>query len=217
MVWTLVIGLVASIVGGIIAGLLVVRVITYNNKRFCANQIYEDFEFMYQMFCHHTFNHLKSLGYSRNDISSRPVNLDDLSPKSDKNLLGELHEWLVRNAQRELSKQDSNKLMESTNYVIKEGIDGDTGFRTFMTKYSVQVSHFDKLYIASSVIEMLKSEINEPTGGSESEEEKRGWVSIYTAFMLEFIAYLSLAYDDIQYYFKAKPFTWRLLLPIAQN
>ncbi|GAH68748.1 unnamed protein product, partial [marine sediment metagenome] len=46
LTWTIVIGLGASIVGGVISGLLLIRKVVHENKRLHARQMSEDFELM---------------------------------------------------------------------------------------------------------------------------------------------------------------------------
>ena len=67
---TIIISLLASVIGGIISGLFVMRKFNYDAKRLYARQMYDDFSVMSTLTFANARDYLESLGYEVGDIEA---------------------------------------------------------------------------------------------------------------------------------------------------
>ena len=214
IVWAAVTGLAASIVGGILSGLFVIRKMTHDNKRVYANQaFYYDFIGKYRGTLHYVLQYLDFLGCKTNEIKSL-ANMIDTNTKLVQSSLDGLHKWLLANTRQWTSRLDTNSIVQFTNRVVKD-IDSSFDFDDLSIKYPLQVSQFDNLYTVSSYVEALNGEMNLPP--SPSNDLINATVDNVIYMMLSIVEELNRVYSELEYYRKAKAWTWRLFIPTFRN
>ncbi|MBA7667627.1 hypothetical protein ES703_75723 [subsurface metagenome] len=214
IVWALVIGLVASIVGGILSGLFVMRKMTHDNKRLYANQaFYHDFTSRYKVTLHHVLQCLDFLGCEINEIKSL-ANMINMNTKLVQSSLDGLRKWLLANTGQWTSRLDTNSDVVFINRTTKAIYSG-FNFDDLSIKYPLQVSQFDKLYHISSSVECLNGSMDLPP--SPSNDLINSKVDGVVYMMLLVVEELNRVYSELEYYRKAKPWTWRLFIPTFRN
>lgn len=212
-VWAILIGLAASVIGGILSGLFVVRKIGHDNKRLCANQVfYLDFIGRYRAILRTVLQYLNSLGCD-DEIKSL-ANMINTDTKLVKSSLDGLHKWLLANTCQWTARLDMNSIVQHSNRYITE-IDNVFHFDDLSIKYPFQVSQFDRLYTISSYIESLKGSMNLPT--SPSNDLVNATIDNAIYMMLSVVEELNRVYSELEYYRKAKVWTWRLFIPTSRN
>jgi hypothetical protein len=214
IVWATVIGLVASIVGGILSGLFVVRKMTHDNRRLYANQeFYYDFNARYRGTLRHILQYLDFLGCEIDEIKSL-ANMIDMNTKLVRSSLVGLHKWLLANTRQWTSRLDANSIVQFSNRIAND-IDSSFDFDDLSIKYPLQVSQFDKLYAVSSHVEALNGSMNLPP--SPSNDLINATVDNVIYMMLLVVEELNRVYSELEYYRKAKAWTWRLFIPTSRN
>lgn len=214
IVWAIVIGLVASIVGGILSGLFVVRKMTHDNKRLYANQaFYLDFTGKYRGALRYMLQYLDFLGCETNELKSL-ANMIDMDTKLVQSSLDGLNKWLLANTLQWTSRLDALSIVEFTRRIV-ESIDSSFDFDDLSIKYPLQVSQFGKLYTASSDIEVLNGLMSLPP--SPSDDLINGTVYNVIVTMLSVFEELNRVYSELEYYRKAKAWAWRLFIPTFRN
>lgn len=214
IVWATVIGLVASIVGGILSGLFVMRKMTHDNKRLYANQaFYNDFNARFRGTLHYVLQYLDFLGCKTNEIKSL-ANMIDTNTKLVQSSLDGLHKWLLANTRQWMSRLDANSIIQFSNRIAND-IDSSFDFDDLSIKYPLQVSQFDKLYTVSSYVEALNGSMNLPP--SPSNDLINATVDNVICSMLSVVEELNRVYSELEYYRKAKAWTWRLFIPTFRN
>ncbi len=214
IVWAIVIGLVASIIGGILSGLFVVRKMTYDNKRLYANQaFYLDFTGKYRGALRYMLQYLDFLGCETNELKSL-ANMIDMNTKLVQSSLDGLNKWLLTNTRQWTSRLDVLSIVEFTRRIV-ESIDSSFDFDDLSIKYPLQVSQFGKLYTASSDIEVLNDLMGLPP--SPSDDLINATVDNVIVTMLSVFEELNRVYSELEYYRKAKALTWRLFIPTFRN
>lgn len=129
-------------------------------------------------------------------------------------LVNGLRHCLETNQGQWTSRLDANSIVQFTNRIVKD-IDAGFDFNNFSAKYPLQVSHFDKLYDVASYIEALKSSADLPP--KPSNDLIDATVNNVVFSMLSIAERLNKVSSDLEYYRKAKPWTWRLFIPIIRN
>jgi len=214
IVWATVISLVASIIGGILSGLFIMRKMTHDNKRVYANQVfYHDFIGKYRGTLHYVLQYLDFLGCETNEIKSL-ANMIDTNTKLAQSSLDGLHKWLIANTRQWTSRLDANSIVQFTNRIVKD-IDFRFDSDDLSIKYPLQVSQFDKLYTVSSYVEALNGSMNLPPAPSNDLINATVDNVIYT--MLSVVGELNRVYSELEYYRKAKAWTWRLFIPTFRS
>jgi len=214
IVWAIVIGLVASIVGGILSGLFVVRKMTHDNKRLYANQaFYLDFTGKYRGALRYMLQYLDFLGCETNELKSL-ANMIDMNTKLVQSSLDGLNKWLLTNTRQWTAKLDVLSIVEFTRRIV-ESIDSSFDFDDLSIKYPLQVSQFGKLYTASPDIEVLNGLMGSPP--SPSDDLINATVDNVIVTMLSVFEELNRVYSELEYYRKAKAWTWRLFIPTFRN
>lgn len=208
LTWAFIISLLASLVGGVLSGLLVLRKTNYDLKRLYANQIYDDYRYMYGLIFLEIFIRLESFGCQ----GGRNISLDDEN-RSEliKIALASAKEWLQIDGERLLAKRDVHLLKNDQNELVKTCVDSEAGIKSFITKYPTQASYFDKLYNIASMADALNLEID---------EDQIPIVKQYIndcQIVLDIVLGLEEVFSEIQHYRKAKSWTWRLFVPLVRN
>jgi len=211
--WTIVISLVASIIGGIFSGLIITRKIAHDNKRLSANQIYEDYKWMYGAVFLSLFEDLESLGFKGNNIIPLGADVDG---SVTKNLLNNLREWLRTSAIKALSKRKDDELIGRMVHLLDDVLDRDSGIKNFLVKYPTQVSHFYRIYEISSMVDLLRHDVDN-LGSVDNPRPLRQSVIDSYLFILDIIEELANVFVDIEYYRKARPWTWRIFVTKVRN
>lgn len=216
IIWAIVIGLVASIVGGILSGLFVVRKMTHDNRRSYARQ---PFYFEIRGRCgairECMLQYLYHLGCIAGEIGIEPdEDFKEYYAKLNRILLNGLRECLETNRRQWTSKFGASNIVPLTNQLVKN-IDNTFEFDDLSIKYPLQVSHFDKLYDVSSYIEGLNGLMDLPPSPSNDLINATVDNVIYT--MLSVFEELNRVYSELEYYRKAKAWTWRLFIPTFRN
>ncbi len=216
IVWAIVIGLVASIVGGILSGLFVVRKMTHDNKRSYARQpFYFEIIGRYRTIREYMLQYLYYLGCIAGEIGIEPdEDLKDFGARLNRILLNGLRECLKTNTRQWTLRFGVNNILQLTNRVVQD-IDATFEFDDLSIKYPLQVSHFDKLYDISSDIEALKGSMNLPS--KPSNDLINATVDNVIYMMLSVVEELNRVYSELEYYRKAKAWTWRLFIPTFRN
>lgn len=229
LTWAIVISLVASIVGGIYAGLLVMRKITHDNKRSYANQIWDDFLMLYPVMAFFVCTELFT-GYSdtkefkctftkgeltEEDLKGLDKNkfILDTTSQYTQATLRRFRQWLETEAKSELSCRDDDYIIHRIDELFNRHID----IRNFIAKYPTQVSYFDKLYEVMSMVDELKEEVENLHKLKNDAEPIYDQVVTINVIMLDIIEGLAKVCQDIRRYRRAKPWTWRLFVPGIRN
>jgi hypothetical protein len=83
ILWSILIGLTASVVGGVLSGLFVMRKMTHDNKRLCVNEEFAvDFYVRYVATMRSIVRYLGSLGYETSEIKSATMETLSVERKS---------------------------------------------------------------------------------------------------------------------------------------
>lgn len=208
LVWTILIGLGASIVGGVISGILVTRKITHDAKRLYARQIAEDYELMSTLLLFNARSYLESLDYDVKDLN--------VGEKANQEIVNRVRREYASVYEKRLVKYELQKLVSQINELVEGITHPTTGFRVFFNKYPLQASYFDALYQVSSAIEVMifwRDEIPKQI----NEGQKRSCVSNVTPYLLDALDGLLKASSEIKYYCKTSAWTWRLFIPLSRT
>lgn len=206
----IVVGLVASIAGGVISGILVMRKITHDTKRQYTRQISSDFSLMFMLLFVSGRSYLESLGYSNQGFDAYQPDMNEKAMQVVvKRIRNEDHD-------QRLLRYDIAKLTAIVKDLTETILDDTTGFKCFFNKYPLQASYFDVLYQVSSAIDLIIFWHNE-IPKQVNDVQRRICVSNVTIYLLVALAGLLEASLEIKYYSKAKAWTWRLFLPIIRN
>lgn len=213
LAWTIVISLGASIVGGLISGLLVMRKITHDTKRLYARQISEGFKFMSMLLFISATSYLESLEYDVKEFDSYQP---DMSEKANQVIVNRIRKEYEREYDRRLLRYDTQKLITQVEDLAKAIIDEPTGFKSFFNKYPLHASYFEALYQVSSAVDLLtfwRDEIPKQI----NEQQRRICISSVTAYLLDILEALLRASLEIKYYCNVKSWTWRTFIPLIRN
>ncbi len=213
LLWIIIIGLGASIIGGLISGRLVIRKVTHDTKRLYARQIKEDFEIMSILLFMSARSFLELIGYHIKDFDA---NQPKMIEKVNQTIVNQVRKEYQREYERRLLKYDLSKLISQVEELVKDITNETTGFNSFFSKYPLHASYFDALYQASSAVELIifwRNQIPEQI----NEEQKRICISNVTSYLLDVLDCLLKASSEIKYYCKAKAWTWRLIVPTTRT
>lgn len=210
VLWTIIIGLGASVIGGLISGILVMRKITHDTKRQYARQIAKDFELMSVLFFMNARDYLESLDFNVKEFNANQPEMDESTNQEIVNRVRKEHE--SGGYEKRLEKFDIGKLISQAESLLEEITHDTTGFRKFFSKYPLQTSYFDALYRVSSAVEIMIFQ-KDSIQTSVNEWQKRNCVSNITYYLLDALEGLLLASSEIKYYLKTKSWTWRFLVP----
>ena len=214
VLWTILIGLGASIVGGIISGIFVMRKITHDNKRLYANQaFYLDFIGRYRATLRYVLQYLDFLGCETNEIKSL-ANMIDTDTKLVQNSLDGLNKWFLANTRSWVPRLNKSSIVQSTNNHIN-AIEDSIDFDDLSIKYPLQVSQFDRLYTVSSRVEALNGSMNLPA--SPSDDLINATIDNVIYIMLSVVEELNRVCSDLEYYRGARAWDWRLFIPRSRN
>ena len=211
LVWTIIIGLGASLVGGIISGLLVMRKITHETKRLYARQISDDFGLMSMLLFVSARSYLESFGYNFQDFDAYQPKME---VKANQALVNQIRKEYERDREGRLSKYDTQKLTTQVEDLGKAILDDPTGFKSFFNKYPLHASYFDVLYQVSSAVDLLIFWRNEIQTRNDI-KYKRICVSNVTAYLLDILDGLLKASSEIKYYCNVGTWTWRIFIPLV--
>ncbi len=209
VLWTIIIGLGASVIGGIISGFLVMRKITHDSKRQYARQIAKDFELMSVLFFMNARDFLESLNFNAKEFDANQPEMDESANQEIVNRIQKEHE---SEYEKRLEKFDIGKLISQADSLIAEITHDTTGFRKFFDKYPMQASYFDALYRVSSAVEIMVFQ-KDSIQTSVTEWQKRNCVSNINYYLLDALEGLLIASSEIKYYLKTKSWTWRFFIP----
>jgi hypothetical protein len=211
--WTIIISLLASIIGGIISGLFVMRKITHENKRLYARQINEDFDLMSTLLVAFATSYLKSLGYDTKGMESYT---HGTNVKENQVSVNRIRKEFERDDKKKLYRYNVQDVVIACEEFVKEILHSNTGLKNFFNKYSLQASHFDGLYKASSAVESLLFWQDDMQRRNDIGYKH---ICIYdiTIYLLDIIDEILKVSSDIAYYCNTKPWTWRLLVPIIRK
>lgn len=206
----IVVGLLASIVGGVISGILIIRKITHDTKRQYARQISSDFSLMSMLLFMSARSYLESLGYSDQGFDAYQPDMDEKAMQLVvKQIRNEDHD-------QRLLKCDIPKLTTIAEDITETVLHDPTGFKCFFSKYPLQASYFDVLYQVSSAIDLIifwRDEMPKQV----NDIQRRICVRNVTIYLLDALDGLLKASLEIKYYSKAKAWTWRLFLPTIRS
>jgi len=211
--FTIIISLVASIIGGVISGLVVMRKFAHDAKRVYARQIHGDFDDMSAMMFMSAREYLSSLGYEAEGLNAYKP-----STKLKENLaiVNKIQDEYQKFYERKLDAYETQILVKQVGELSKYAIDEFPGVKNFLSRYILQSTYFDGLCDASSAVELLK--VNEDQiPNSINDKQIRICVSNVTAYLLQLLTALLKAGAEIDYYSNAKQWTWRLFFPIGQK
>jgi len=213
LIWTIVISLVAGIIGGVISGLLLIRKNTHENKRLYARQMSEDFELMSTLLFTFARSYLESLGY---DVKGTELYKPGTHVEENQIIVNRIRKEFDRDEKRKTYRYDAQKMIIEAEELEKEILHDSTGFKNFFDKYRLQASHFDRLYKASSTIELILFWRNELRKRNDI-GYVRSCVYNISVYLLDTINEILKVGSEIVYYCNAKPWTWRLILPIIRT
>lgn len=208
---TIIISLVASIVGGIISGGLVMRKNAHDNKRVYATQMYTDFKLMCEILLFAAQDYIRSLGYKKEEIKSLQYGV---SVKSSQSLSKSIGKWLNASFERKTQKQEFGKLLGNLDELMEEILHETTGVESFISKYPLQIAYFDEFYRVQTAINIMKYWRKQVDVDVKTMSNV-----IYNSahYLLEVIENLVKAAEDVEYYRNAQSWTWRLLIPTSRN
>lgn len=210
---TIIISLIASVIGGVISGLFVMRKFTHDAKRLYARQMYEDFNTMSTLTFMNARDYLESLGYEVGGIEAYKPSTNLTENLAVVNRIRNEHRKFDY---RRLEAYEIQKLVAQVDDLAKYIIDETPGFKNFLNIYLLQSTYFDGLCGASSAVELLKFWQNQ-IPQSVNDTQIRICVSNVTAYLLQMLDALLKAGAEIDYYSNAKPWTWRLFMPIRRE
>jgi len=128
----IIVSLLASIIGGIISGFLVIHKNTRDNKRVYANQMYDDFKLMCEIFLIGVQDYITSLGYNKDAM--KPLKYG-ISTKSCQSLLEKVNEWLKVNLEKEAQNQNSKQFSRALDDLVNGLTPETTGFGSFTKNF----------------------------------------------------------------------------------
>jgi len=210
---TIIISLVASVIGGVISGLFVMRKFTYDAKRLYARQMYDDFNVMSTLTFANARDYLESLGY---EVTGIEAYKPSTNLKENLAVVNRVRSEHRKFDYRRLEAYETQKLVAQLDDLEKYTIDETPGFKKFLNIYLLQSTYFDGLCEASSAVELLKFWQNQ-IPKSVNDTQIRICVSNVTAYLLQMLNALLKAGAEIDYYSNAKSWTWRLFIPTRQK
>ena len=210
---TIIIGLVASIVGGVISGLFVMRKFMHDTKRLYARQMRDDFSIMLTLTFANARDYLESLGYEVRGIKAYEPSTN---LKENLAVLNRIRNEHRKFDYRRLEAYETQKLVDQVDDLAKYTLDGTPGFRNFLNRYLLQSTYFDGLCEASTAEDLLKF-WQDQIQHSVNDTQIRICVSNVIAYLLQMLDALLKAGAEIQYYSNAKPWAWRFFLPIRRE
>lgn len=213
LILTLIISLVASVIGGTFSGLFVMRKVTHDAKRLYARQIQDDFSEMSSMAFVSARGFLSSLGY---EVEGLEAYKPSTKLKENLAIVNRIQDEHRKYYEKKLESYETQSLVKQVGDLSKYALDEFPGVQNFLSRYLLQSTYFDGLCEASSTVEFLKvceGQIPE----SVNDTQIRICVSNVTAYLLQMLAALLKAGAELDYYSNAKPWTWRLFLPIRRE
>jgi len=213
LTWTIIISLVASIIGGAISGLFVMRKVTHDAKRLYARQMRDDFYTMATLVFFSARDYLKSLGY---EVEGLEAFEPGTKLKENLAMVGRVRDECQKYPQRKLEAYETGKLVSEADDLVKYALDETPGLRNFLSRYLLQSTYFDGLCEASSFLGLLKFWYDQ-IEHSVNDEQKRSCVTNVAVYLLDMLVGLLKAGAEINYYSNAKPWTWRLFLTSRQE
>jgi hypothetical protein len=207
ILWTIIIGLGASIIGGVISslliGLLMMRKTTHENKRLYARQMSEDFELMSTLLLSDARDYLESLGY---DVKGMELYKPNEHVEENQAIVNRIRKEFDIDEKRKKYRYNAQKMVAKAEELTDVILHDTTGFKNFFDKYHLQASYFDHLYKASSKIELIlfwRNELHERT----DIEYIRICISNITVYLLDTFDEILQVDAEIVYYCNAKPWT----------
>lgn len=205
--------LVASIIGGAISGLFVMRKVTHDAKRLYARQMRDDFNTMLTLVFFSARDYLKSLGY---EVGGMEAFEPSTKLKENLAMVGRVRDECLKYPQRRLEAYETEKLVSQVDDLVKYALDETPGLRNFLSRYLLQSTYFDGLCEASSFLGLLQFWYDQ-IEHSVNDEQKRSCVTNVAVYLLDMLVGLLKAGAQINYYSNAKPWTWRLFLTSRQE
>lgn len=213
LTWTILIGLVASIIGGAVSGLFVMRKVTHDAKRLYARQMRDDFYTMATLVFFSARDYLKSLGY---EVEGLEAFEPGTKLKENLAMVGRVRDECQKYPQRKLEAYETGKLVSEADDLVKYALDETPGLRNFLSRYLLQSTYFDGLCEALSFSELLKF-WHDHIEHSVNDAQIRISITSIAVYLLDMLVGLLKAGAEINYYSNAKAWTWRLFLPIRQK
>lgn len=211
--WTIFLSFAASIIGGILSGLFVMRKISHDNKRLYAHQVFDDFKFMYIDLFYSVLIDLRSLGYE--DDITIPTGPESTDLQETRSLLTGIRQWLSTNGKEALSKHNKDELIHRIDTLMQDTVCSEFGIKGFIAKYPIQTSYFDNLYEAAFLVDSLSNSLN-GMGIDNIKPIVEVTIDSYST-LLDIIEELSKGIVVIEYYRKVKSWTWQLFIPAIRS
>jgi hypothetical protein len=173
----------------------------------------EDFDLMSTILFTSARSYLEWLGYDGKGIDAyKPGE----GVKENLVVVNRVRKELDRDEKRKLYKYDAKKAVLRTEELVADIIHEATGFIPFFEKYRLQASHFDGLYKADSAVDLIMFWQDEMRRRNDTEYIH---ICVYdiTVYLLDTLNGILKVGSEIEYYRNAKPWTWRLFVPIIRT
>ena len=206
LIWTVVISLIASVLGGIISGWLVLKKSRYDLKRTYAGQMYLDFVLLANEIFLHIHNHIDAI--DANAVANVRPTLGEFSTQSLSNLISRLNKYLEEDdLEKKLSLGNKSSVIQTLSTLVSESIDG---FKKFFEKYPAQIVYFDKLYFTITMIDTLQP-IPESRLLHEDIYILSNSITATVPIILGLLKHLKDISLELESFRTAKSWSWRIL------
>ena len=201
------ISLLTSIIGGLLAGWLVIRKTEYNLKRAHAKQIYVDFLLLSDQIFLSLYNHIYII--DNEVLSSVRPSLNEVTKETLRDFFEKLHSWLRKDLEGKLSICDKNNVVESIDIVINESMNR---LDQFFQKYPLQIAYFDDLYGIETWLSVLRRQSIPKNILLQVElDVLRNYIQSMIPQILSILGLLKSVHSHIESLRYAKSWSWRIL------
>lgn len=205
LIWTVIISLIASVLGGIISGWLVLKKSRYDLKRTYAGQMYLDFVLLANEIFLHIYNHIHAI--DANAVANIKPTMGEFSTLSLSSLISRLNKYLEDDLEKKLSLGNKSDVIKTLSILVNESIDG---FKKFFEKYPAQIVYFDKLYYTITMIDTLQP-IPESRLLNEDIDILSNFITATVPIILGILKRLKDISLEFESFRTAKSWSWRIL------
>lgn len=209
--WAVVIGLFASIIGGLYSGLLILRKNQHDTKRLYAKQMHNDLKLICVDTLNRYWNYIHEIDNEVVDV--HPPVMTELSLESLHDLIVKLRLWSQTDMKDRLSEQNMSNVIDNLRLFVSVSR-GD--FVKFFGKYPTQTIYFDKLYGVSTMFDVPGQVLQHVVLNQPFNFLLDRIQTVHYA-VLGIIEDLGNVYSNIEYYRNVKSWTWRIFVPIIPN
>lgn len=116
---------------------------------------------------------------------------------------------------------DAESLVERSNQLVDDVLEGHWGFEHFISTYPTQSYYFDKLYKIRALVNTMNQlrDLLSLEMDVETSERSKAYFYVYSqsTSILEIAEELCNVYKEVEYYSKSKAWTWRIFVPLVRN